>query len=330
MRSHWLLLNVLVGLFLLEGSVAGSNLGADQPSDLQPRPTSYETFSGTQLSLYAWVGTHVAILTPEAERDPAVMKRLLQVFDQAYEYYHHITGKEPEPDKIFEGRSIIAVVVETCGAGCGNVGFTGIELLKNTFEVLYSGVRDRNEFDQVVFYELGRNFWFFEEQVQYKKPDDQDSVPTGYAVLMRFLSMDNAGVRPGPFNGVKFSKFRSTVVGLVKRYEADRRLTWSNTLRVGKAPDNSLRLGSTDLFASFLMRLTRAFGSEFPARLWPAVATRPPARTTQEAIDNLVLAACAATSKNLTEIFAKRWRWPVSDTAKAEAQSKFGRPIRLP
>ncbi|HEY3570827.1 MAG TPA: hypothetical protein VGP73_23050 [Thermoanaerobaculia bacterium] len=327
MRSLRLSVFLLLGLLLFE---SGASCSTRRSSGLSPQPTPYQTFSGANLSLFAWAGNHVAFLTSEANRDPAVMARLLQVFDRVYDYYHQATGREPAPAKTFQGRDTIAVVDQTCGAGCGLLGSTGIELLKSTFEILYTGVRDRNQFDQVVFYEFGRNFWFFNDQIQYKQPDSQDSVATGYAVYMRFMSMDNTGVKPGPFNGVAFSKFRMTVEDLVTSYEADPKLTWSNTLRVGSAPANPLGLSGTDLFASFLMRLTRIYGATFPLHLWPAVAARPPARTTQDAVDNLVLAACAATSKNLVEVFADRWRWPVSSMARSEAKTRFGPPVKLP
>jgi hypothetical protein len=40
-----------------------------------------------------------------------------------------------------------------------------------------------------------------------------------------------------------------------------------------------------------------------------------------------VAAACSAAGSNLTEVFAERWRWPLSTAAKEEARSRFGKPI---
>lgn len=294
------------------------------------RPIWYETEQGDRLLLYAWPGRHIAFLTPDPQLDPKVMRRLLTVFDEVYEFYAKETGRLPEKLKTFRNLGTIAVVKTACGAGCSYLGSTGVELLESTFEMLYAGVRDRDMFDQALFYEFGRNFWFYSKQMEYKGADDHGVVTTGYAVWMRFLAMDATGVKPGPFHDIDFQIFRSTVESLVDEYEAEPALNWGNTLKVDKAPSNSLGLGATDLFASFMMRLTTAFGPHFPARLWRAVGARPGAATSEEAVDNLVLAASAAARANLTDVFGDRWRWPISDRTRLKARKKFGEPILLP
>jgi serralysin len=334
---HWLVrIGLLPALVLLSSvrldcvaapAAVGSPRIAGRTLAAEPRPVQYTTDDGDHLLLFAWAGNHIAFLTPSADLEPQVMAQLLTVFDKVYDYYSKATGRQPTKFRTFAGRDTIAVVKKTCGAGCSYLGFTGIELLESTFETLYTGVRDRDEFDQVLFYEFGRNFWFYDAQIQYRPPADQSSVATGYAVFMRFMAMDAARVRPGPYNDIDFGFFRSTVEGLVHQYEADPRLNWDNTLRVGKAPGNPLGLQGTDLFASFLMRLTGVFGLRFASHLWLEVAARPAAATTQDALDNLVLAACSAAGSNLTEVFAERWRWPLSAAAKEEARSRFGKPI---
>jgi len=37
------------------------------------------------------------------------------------------------------------------------MGSTGIEILPDWFNILYAGVRDRDQFDQVLFCEFGRS-----------------------------------------------------------------------------------------------------------------------------------------------------------------------------
>jgi len=302
-------------------------------SALTPRPVQYTSDVGAKLLLYAWSGEQVTLLTMDPDRDPLVMAALASKLDAAFDYYSRITRRRPEVLKtVSPGLDPIATVphLQCDGAACGEVGRTGIELRASTFSLLYTGVRDHNEFDQVPFYEFGRNFWFYGPQIEYHAPDDTMVVDTGYAVFMRFMAMDAAHVTPGPFQGtVPFGYFRSSVESLVDLYEADLSLTWENTLRIGKAPETPLKLGGTDLFSSFLMRLTRAFGLRFVDQLWAEVGTRPAATTTQDAVDNLVLAASAAAGSNLTDVFGDRWRWPVSATARMEAKVRFGNPIKL-
>jgi hypothetical protein len=63
------------------------------------------------------------------------------------------------------------------------------------------------------------------------------------------------------------------------------------------------------------------------ARLWQEAAQRLTAKSTQDAIDNFVLAASAAAQKDLTVLFSKDWRWPVSETAR-KAAAQWARPPR--
>ena len=63
-------------------------------------------------------------------------------------------------------------------------------------------------------------------------------------------------------------------------------------------------------------------GLKFLAALWHEAAQRPPTTTTQDAVDNFILAASAAAHQNLTDQFAQ-WRWPTSDAALAEANQLY-------
>jgi hypothetical protein len=203
-------------------------------------------------------------------------------------------------------------------------GATGIELTPGCFRELYDGVAKRNEYDQALPYEFGRNFWFYSPQLAYKQGADSGSVVTGYAVFMRFPALAAAGVKLGPFRDRSGDEFRREVERLVDLYVADPSLTWENTLKVGAAPKNPMDLNGTDLFASFCFRLCRDYGGwKFAARLWQEAAKRPTAKTTQDAIDNFVLAGSLAAGKDLTLLFSRTWRWPVSESARREAAKRF-------
>lgn len=291
-----------------------------------PIPVSYTTFGGDLLSRYAWKGQHIAFLTERDDLDPQVMARLLSVFDGVYRYYAGATGGTPIPFNTIDGLLTVADVPDTCGAGCGYLGFTGIELQSYWWQRLYDGVAQRDEFDQVLFYEFGRNFWLWEldQRLAYKQPDDAGSVITGFAVFMRFASIDAVGVKAGPFNDTPWTVFRREVVRMSDRYELNRSLTLANTLLIGQAPANPLGLGSTDLFASFIMELQRTYGpTTYVPRLWQAVRSRPVANTTQDAVDNFVIAASIAANRNLRAHFVNRLRWTLSASAEAELGTLF-------
>jgi hypothetical protein len=123
------------------------------------------------------------------------MVRIIGALDKAYDFYEWCTARRPSSlsSTTFLGRDTIAVVASTCGAGCSEVGATGTELLNQYFQVLYDAVASANQYDQLLFYEFGRPFWFYSPQLAYSPPDT-DPVVTGYAVYMRFQSMAAVGV----------------------------------------------------------------------------------------------------------------------------------------
>jgi len=299
-----------------------------QPADADDQHAEYEytSFDKTELTLYPFVGRHTALLAPSPDLDESVLKAIVDAMDKTYDYYKDMTGMEPELSYNYDGRSTVAVVPKTCGYACGYPGSSGIELSQEAFNDLYNGILSDNTYHQAIFYEFGRNFWFYGDKLEYKEPDDTDCVVTGYAVFMRFLAMEKLGVSPAPFHDTDFGQFKAQVKGMIDRYLSDESLGWENTLKIGKAPDNPMDLGATDLFASFLFKLRDLFGDGFIERLWKESAKRPDAETTQDAVDNFILAASAAAGKNLTEKFSAEWRWPVSEKAKAEAGKRFGLP----
>ena len=183
-----------------------------------PAAVNYTSFNGDRLTLYAYVGANVALLAPTPDLDRATVEAMVDTFDSIYTFYTQSTGRTPTLYAQYEGRGTVAVVPSTCGYGCGYLGFTGIELLNEAFDLLYTGVRDRNEYDQTIFYEFGRNFWFYGDQIEYHGADGTGAVTTGYAVFMRFMAIKATGVTPGPFNGHDFTDFEHEVIGLLDRY----------------------------------------------------------------------------------------------------------------
>jgi hypothetical protein len=252
------------------------------------------------------------LVEPGVARDPKVMARLVRALDRAFEYYATTTGRVPAPLDSLNGRDVIAEVSTTCGTGCGQLGQTGIEIQNTWFEqYLYREVAEDNRYDQVPFYELGRNFWFWFPQLQFHPPD-QDPVVTGFAVWMRFRSMAAAHVKGAPFDGViPFETFASQVAGLAGQYEADPSLTFADTL----AQDTSPGLyGGTDFWASLMTQLAdRHGGQRFVARFWHHADSLPAASSTTEAVTNWVRDANYAACTDLSSVFYDRWGFPRPD-----------------
>ncbi len=287
---------------------------------LWPEQVDYTSFDGKKVKVFAWRGKRMAFLTKLEGLDPKLMSGLCDTFDKIYDFYRDATGREPQKVKELNGLLTVAEVDQTCGAACGYLGATGIELTPGCFTDLYSGWQKGGTIDQAPPYEFGRNFWFYSPQLAYQKPVSDRSVVTGYAVFMRMAALDAVEAKLGPFRDKSGAEFRKIMESLVDLYEDDKSLTWENTLKVDAAPENPLGLNGTDLFASFCLRLARDHGGrEFVRRLWQSAGKLPAAKSTQEAVDNFAVAASQAAGKDLGPLFADRWRWPVSPAGRKSA-----------
>lgn len=291
----------------------------------------------TTLYGYAWAGKYVVVMTPAsttASLDPATMTTLVASLDKIWSYYLDATGQAPFPDSddTYNGLDVIGVVPDDtpiCGIACSNIGANGTSILDQYFGTLYSEIGS-GSLDQVLPYEFGRNFWFYGNQLGYTA---NDPVMTGFAVFMRFQSMNVERIPGGPFNGRPFSQFQSDVEGLVDVYESDAAsYTWQSTLGsptgVTFAVDGGQTYGASDLLASILFRLMKHYGGDaFASHFWRAAASQPAAASTPDAVDNFVIAASLAAAANLTGEFTGEFRWPVSSTAAQKAQMLFGNPV---
>jgi hypothetical protein len=99
-------------------------------SRLAFQPESWEK-RGLSLQLIPWTGTNVIFLTTKDDLDAGLMARWVSRLDAGWHLYAELTGRKPNPFRQFGGKVTIAAVPGydlTCGAGCGYVGATGIEL----------------------------------------------------------------------------------------------------------------------------------------------------------------------------------------------------------
>ncbi|HEX4958878.1 MAG TPA: PKD domain-containing protein [Lacibacter sp.] len=268
---------------------------------ISPYAQSYTTFDRVPTNLFAWDGSKVMILSRNSNLNRSSMFKWLRAMDSAYKYYSICTGREPAyfTPTFINQRSTIADVAATCGAACGYLGATGIEIQNTYFDIVYNRVNNTNSFEHFPFYEFGRNFWFYDTKLAYKA---NDPVATGYAVFMGFMAMRAAGVT---------GNSSATQENIIDIYLANTAYNWSNTLALGQSVPGTGTSGP-DLFSSFCFRLRRDYGGDaFVEKLWKMAGQRPNALTTQDAVDNFFLASCGAANKNLTTVF-QSWRWPLS------------------
>lgn len=282
-------------------------------------PQTYTTFGGETLTMYKYEGAKTMLLAKDNTLDTVIMRKWLNAMDGAYNFYTLCTGQEPYhlPSTYINQKSTIASADPTCGAGCGYLGATGIELLDVYFDLCFTSILFENKYEQITFYEFGRNFWFYGNKLSYL----HDPITTGYAVFMRFMSMKYIGVDDHPSH----VEFVNSIRKLRTDYLADPSLNWSNTLGIAQGVPGS-PWGAADLFASFCFYLEETYGWQWLQNVWKYAALRPDRVTTQDAVDNFIIASSQAVNTNLVPLF-QEWRWPVSPSAVAYIQSlKLGGP----
>jgi hypothetical protein len=291
------------------GSTFSAPIGITVANISPGPPFTYTTFAGAGVTMTPWVGRNVALLTPVGESlDPTIMSKIVAALDAAWDYDASITGQRPAPFFQYERRDTIAVVPTSCGTACSFLGETGTEIDPSYFQTaVYNDVQNNNQYDQALFYEFGRSFWFYGSQLS---PNDTygSTATTGFAVLMRFQSMDAIGVQGGPYNGIPFTTFQAQVWGIAQYYDGDLSKTFANTLAVGQSP--SLYEG-TDFYASILHLLATHYGGDcFIQHFLTTVASEPSATNDDAAVTNLITAASQVANVDLRPFFYDYWSFP--------------------
>jgi serralysin len=294
----------------LAGLLAGATLaGISQP--LHAREIEYRSFDGPAVLLQAHIGRRVALLVPQASWDHRTLARWVDALDRAWDAYRLLTATQPRirTGYAVDGRATFAVVPATCGgrgAGCGFLAQTGIEINHTTFRLAHDQLRDNGLFDQTLFYEIGRNFWTFGEQLGPLK-----AMATGFAIANRFLSMRLAEVPGADFLGWEFEHFERAVAEEVLPYWMGQSArSWQRDLAeeqwtaVFKGP-NGITLGAADLAAGILLRIRATGGYSGYRAFWERIASMPPSRDAAAARDALVEAGRVAAGLGLGAVFSR-------------------------
>ena len=285
-------------------------------------PQTYTTFGGAVLNLYNYEGTNTMILANSNSLNTTAMNKWVTAMDGTYNFYYNCTGQYPNcytNVTCFNGKSTVAKVPSTCGAACGYLGWTGIELQTAYFDDFYNDLLNYNQYSQEPFYEFGRNYWFYDNKLKYTS---NDPIVSGYAVFMRFMAMEHLGLQGANFGSWTFPQFQNNVKGLLTNYMSDSSLNWGNTLGIGQGVPNS-GLAATDLFASFCFYLKDTYGMNWVQNVWKKAALRPNINTTQDAVDNFIIASSQAANVNLVSLF-QYWKWTPSAYAISFLNSTFG------
>jgi hypothetical protein len=279
---------------------------------------------GTSTKLLPWKGDRVVFLTTAGEYDRRVLAQWVQRLDEGWGLYASLTGAEPGRFKELEGKPTIAAVPSdeyTCGAGCGYVGLTGIELAM-FYDWNYPALqRNPDAMPHYVFYEMGRNFYTF--------GDRHSCFTTGFAVFMRYVCMDALGCED---DDLETRRVIERAESLIARSDMPflRMFTDVDGLdeKAPRLKDEQGRwVHPSDqpvTYASAMLRLRREYGGDdWVRRFFRALATGPtaPSNTLPGARGQCwswLICASLAAGKDLTPLFVDEWRLPLLAVTRTE------------
>lgn len=314
------LLLVLVGYSSSNSSVA-AELEAGDPIDYKRFAFYADRWEerGISTKLVPWEGEQIVFLTTTNEFDPKVMGRLVERLDVGWDHFSKIVGKNPRPRNMLNNKTTIAAVPDgrlTCGAGCGYVGVTGVEVslfYNRDYQVLR---KQPDAFLHYYFYEMGRNYFVF---------GNRHSVfTTGFAVLMRYVCMDAVKCEDPEANLRKQIESAEAVyaksdVTFLDAFTTQGRLSEKkNRLRGFRGPSDQ-----PVMYTSAMLKLRKDYGGDdFLKAFFKQLLTCPGFRPVdkqaalQQSVNWLVSASLAA-GQDLTPVFVDRWRMPLTDESRA-------------
>ena len=291
--------------------------------------TTYTSFyDGAQYTLNVWTGKHIALQIPtNAVVNQTVMDNLLRAFDKGWEYYASITGRQPAAYKTFNSLDTVSVITKTGGAGFGVLGATGIEILPDFFgsnlqgdfpsaEGFYDAMSARNELTQIVFYELGRNFWFYGPQLGGSDNPNGDQTDwgfaTGYAVVNRYYAMQTTGFT---VNAGDAAYHNQTLPQIAMTYFSTAGATGQNTLGAKTGIVNPTGYsGSADLAAGLYRMLREHVGPSDYAMFWRTLPSAPTVSTPAGAFTNFTNVAQSASALDFSFLFKAGWTFKVGSS----------------
>ncbi len=272
-----------------------------------------------------WAGKNLTFLTLDQKLDPAMVTHFVNCLDRGWDTYAELTGRKPALFKQLNGKPTVAAVPGgglTCGAGCGYVGTTGVELAMFYDTNVAEWKRDPLSFPHYGFYELGRNFYTFGER--------HSCFITGYAVFMRYVCMDAVQCHDLDL-GTRQHIERMEQIYAASQEPFLRTFTMHGGYsekenRLKDASGNAIPVSDQPvMYAAAMLKLRQDYGGDawvkkFFAALAKCPEIKPTDKTTaqQQCLAWLVCASVAA-GKDLTPIFVDRWRMEM----KAELRANF-------
>lgn len=288
--------------------------------------------SSCDYAMYAVEGDNIALLIEKDlvdsnQYDEAVLYEMVARFSDAWAMYSQMAGRTPTWGRSYTTEAgvqlpFIAVIpqssLECGGYACGYVGWTGIELGSEYFtNDFYTDLYLYGQLDAVLFYEMGRNFWFYDNNFSGRTVNDNEvGFATGFAVFMEheIAKRINSPVRE--INTTLLAEQRA----FFEEYLIDPAYNWEATFmgedypavptgRLDYYPNGWRIAGSADMVSSMLLYFEQEFGSEFYNDFFKFIDLHrgEQAELNDRMVSTLFKAASDAANRNLVSEF-QQWK----------------------
>ena len=311
------------------GEMSVLDVEIPKPVTLDFTEVTYRAFDGREYKLNAIEGESVVLLIPlNGNYNQDIIYQILSSLDDGWQYFQYVMGQDP----LYNGNNVfidntqvtnkptLAAVASTCGAGCGWIGATGIEIGNGTWEETYFNAVNKMETRGVFQYEMGRNFWLFGHQLQAADWDPYH-LATAFATIFGF----KAGVAGG-----STQESGNSLVDWVATYEAA-------FLDYLNAPDWALLKNGGQkgekIHGGLWIYMENQYGDAFLPRFFREVSKMPSSKTLTDATTNYAIAASKASGRNLKDFFESSLLFPIDgirfDTEVGGLTEPNTRPLAL-
>lgn len=207
----------------------------------------------------------------------------------------------------------IAEVDQTCGTCCGRIGFPGIEIQTGKFLKIYNSYTKYKKFDSLVFYELGRNFWFYDDQLTCSESGISNAMRTGFAVFMRNICVDKLSIDADSINYISYNQYLKDLKSIFYYYSADTTLNIDKVLIDDILPEISsdLEVTGSNFWASLLFFLydQKGFGDDWLNRIWSDISKKPESQNENDILKNFFSACNPASEETIENLFENSIKW---------------------
>ncbi len=313
--------------YLLPESVNGgfihqtNSIQSKQPSRTKNTAVSYQAFDGTSYQLVENPGRYVNVLLPASfDEGPFFtedhIEELVDQLDILYATYGDIVQNEPTGNGLLN----VAFVPETCGSGCGLLGWKGIEIRSEsiTYESIISELNS-GRLSRLLLHEIGHNFDVYSRYLHYL-PDHAHAWTEmfEYFAPHRYSRINSRGMAADDL-------YKLAMNATWKDYVTRQSANWEHCVKDDQCED--IGLPANKLWAMLYYRIEALHGIEAVLGSFEFLKTYTRKHIPPGSIEEMeglrILSLAVGTGTNIS-CYMDALKWPVDSGTTKEMQKRFG------